>query len=254
MLPRCRAAAAHTLSLRQLLADVLRAAATFDTSFLRAPLATGPDGSPPALAPAPATDAPDSDTDDLAQPKVGPGPHRAARVPLPDAKLLSALRTDTLLVEDLRLHLWGCGLSSLGLNDELAGRLFEYRLAPSASPPASRPSVEAPSARSIVDTVALQTSASALTSCLAARLSDYPRLLSKFYQVVDGPSVPPSPKASFLHGLVVREVYAFLSERASLLSALRGAAVQLRALQRPLRRRPRDGYPRGACLADSHAF
>ena len=159
-------------------AGVLCAAATHHTSFLRAHLATRPGGPPPALAPAPATDALGSDTDDLAQPKAGPGLHRAASLPHPDAELLDALRTEILLVEDLRLHLRDRGLSSVGLKGGLVGRLFEYLLTPSASPPTPRPSGEAPSARFIVDSVALQTSAPALTSRLAAHLSEYPRLVS----------------------------------------------------------------------------
>ena len=66
----------------------------------------------------------------------------------------------------------------MGLKGELVGRLFEYLLAPSASPLAARPSGVAPSARSIVDSVTLQHQASVLTNRLAADLSAYPRLLS----------------------------------------------------------------------------
>ena len=197
------------------------AAAPLEISFLSSGLA----GSPPYTKPAPGSDSgvPDSDTEDLAQPKAGPGPPRAARVPLPDADLLSALRKDALLVEHLRPHLRDRSLSSVGLKGELDGRLFEYLLAPSVCPPAPRPTGEALPARSIVDYLALQNSAPVLTNCRAAGISEYPRLISRLYPDAAGSSAPPSPDGSFLHGLLVREPDAFISKRASLLSALRSA-------------------------------
>ena len=124
-------AAAHSLTLLQLPASILRAVASLDTSFLAAAPAPGP---PADEKPDPDTDtdASDSDSDDVPQPKAGAGPPGVAHGPLPDADLLSALRSGAPRAEGLRRHLRDRGLPSVGLKGELVGRLFEYLLAPSA--------------------------------------------------------------------------------------------------------------------------
>ena len=197
-------------------------AASLNTSFPAAGPASGSpaDGKPD---PDPDTDANDSDPDDHAQPKPGPG--APARAPLSDADLLAALRSDALRVEVLRLHLEDRGLPTVGLKGVLVGRLFEHLLAPPSPSPVVRPAGGAPTtARSIADSLALLDQASSLTNRLAAGASAYPRLLAVLYPDAAASSGTPSPDARFLHGLVVREVNAYLNKQLRLLYALQVAA------------------------------
>jgi len=220
-------ATALSLTHQQLPAEILRVVRTLDTSFLN----TVPASGSPADAKPPADSDSDADgpgPDDLAQPKAEEapaGPGTSPRLPLPDPDLLAALRSDTLLVDDLRRHLEDRGLPTVGLKGVLVGRLFEHLLAPPSPAPLVRsPSGGPASARSIVDSLTLLDQASALTNRLAATASSYPRLLSELYPDATASPGSPTPDARFLHGLVVRELDAYLNKQRSLLFALQVSA------------------------------